>query len=73
MASESLLSPAPVPPIAPLLLTCREAARLLAVCEKTLWNLTRRGELPAVRIGGAKRYSLADLQAFIHTKKGARP
>ena len=34
-----------------LLVSPREAAKALAVCEKTLWNLRKRGEIPAVRIG----------------------
>jgi len=53
-----------------LLLTPRRAAEALSVCEKTLYNLTRRGELPAVKIGRAVRYALSDLQAFIDGRKG---
>jgi excisionase family DNA binding protein len=68
MAAESLLTPAPAP-MPKLLLTPREAAKALSLCEKTLWTLTRRGELPAVRIGRAVRYDLADLRAFIDAAK----
>ncbi len=53
-----------------LLLTPREAARTLSICEKTLWSLTKRGELSAVRIGRAVRYDVTDLQAFINQRKG---
>lgn len=53
-----------------LLLTPREAAEALSVCEKTLFNLTRRGELPAVKIGRAVRYAVDDLQAFIARQRG---
>lgn len=53
-----------------LLVTMRQAAQALAVCEKTLWSLTQpRGPIPAVRIGRAVRYAVADLQAFCESKK----
>lgn len=62
----------PVPRVARLLLTPREAANALAICEKTLWSITApRGPLPAVRIGRAVRYDLTDLQAFVDGQKGA--
>jgi excisionase family DNA binding protein len=54
-----------------LLVTPREAANALSICEKTLWSLTKRGELPAVRIGRSVRYDVTDLQAFINGQKGA--
>jgi len=57
-------------PIVPPLLTSRETAKTLAICEKSLFNLTRRGELRAIRIGRAVRYSVSDLQAFIDRAKG---
>lgn len=37
----------------PLLLSPRQAAKALSVCEKTLYNRTKAGELPVVRIGRA--------------------
>ncbi len=70
MSGESLLSPAPAP-MPKLLVTPREAAKALSICEKTLWTLTKRGEIPAVRFGRAVRYDVADLQAFINGRKGA--
>jgi len=49
-----------------LLLTPREAAKTLSVCEKTLWTWTEpRGPIPAVRFGKAVRYSHAALARFI--------
>lgn len=54
-----------------LLVTPREAAKILSLCEKTLWSLTKRGELPAVRIGRSVRYDVADLRRFIDRQKGA--
>ena len=56
-------------PIEPLLLTASQAAKVLTVCEKTLWTLTQpRGEICCVRIGKAVRYRLADLQTWIEKK-----
>lgn len=52
-----------------LLVPPREACRLLCVCEKTLWSLARRGEIPVIKIGRAARYSVADLAAWIERKK----
>lgn len=57
----------------PLLLTPRDAAKALAVCEKTLWNLSRRGELRPVRIGRAVRYDVADLRRWIDAAKAVTP
>lgn len=48
----------------PLLVTAREAAKLLSICERTLFGLTKDGELPAVRIGRAVRYRLEDLKEW---------
>ena len=53
-----------------LLLTPREAAKALSVCERTLFGLTKAGELPVVRIGRAVRYSLDDLKAWIKESSG---
>ena len=52
-----------------LLLTPREAAKALSICEKTIYTLTKSGELPAVRIGRSVRYALEDLRAFIERTK----
>jgi len=38
-----------------LLVTAREAAKLLSISEKTLWTLTNRGGIQAVRIGRVVR------------------
>jgi excisionase family DNA binding protein len=57
----------------PLLLTVRQAARALALCDKTLHELTKRGELPCIRYGRAVRYDVADLRAWIAAKKSTPP
>jgi excisionase family DNA binding protein len=48
-----------------LLLSPRDAAKALCVCEKTLWTLTKQGEIPVVRMGRSVRYSLDDLKLWI--------
>src|SRR5262249_26125661 len=50
---------------APLLVNEREAARLLRVSPRTVWQLNASGELPCVRLGRAKRYAVASLQEFV--------
>lgn len=54
----------------PKLLKPLDAARTLAVCEKTLWNMSQpRGPIPCVRIGRSVRYCVDDLRAFIERQK----
>lgn len=53
-----------------LLVTPREASRLLSVSERTLYALVRRGELAAVRIGPRGiRYDVDDLRNWIRAAK----
>ena len=47
------------------LLKPAEAARFLAVSERTVKRLTARGELPHVRVGGSMRFVMADLLAYV--------
>ncbi len=54
-----------------ILLTTREAAKSLAISERTLWTLTQRGDLPCVRIGRSVRYSPRQLQAWIERQSAA--
>lgn len=53
----------------PLLVNSAEAARLLSIGKRKLWELHTTGELPSVRIGKAVRFSPADLADWIETKK----
>ncbi len=57
----------PTPPEA-LVVDIRTAARLLGVCEKTVRNLTKRGELPVVRIMGRVLYRRVDLEDFVRRR-----
>lgn len=51
------------------LLTAREAAIALSISERTLWNLTNRGDLPCIRLGRSVRYSREDLLGWIEKQK----
>ena len=56
-----------------LLLTVREAAKALSVCEKTLWTMTNEGQIPAIPVGKrGVRYSLDDLKAWISQQSQER-
>ena len=51
------------------LLKPREAAKMLAICERTLWALTNQGGLACVRIGRSVRYDPLDLAAWNERQK----
>ena len=55
--------------IEPMLLSPREAAKALSICERTLYGLTKSGQLPALKIGRAVRYGVDDLRAWIERSK----
>jgi excisionase family DNA binding protein len=56
-------------PRAPLALRPRDAAKLLGISPRTLWQWTRDGVVPCARVGKGNRcvvlYSVADLQAWL--------
>lgn len=56
----------------PQLVNAAVAADMLAVSPRTLWSLTKNGEIPALNIGRALRYDIADLRAFIASAKAAK-
>ena len=58
--------------VEPMLLTARQAARLLAISERTLFTITKAGELPAVRIGRSVRYSVDALREYIRRSSEER-
>jgi excisionase family DNA binding protein len=64
--------PPQVPPYQwePLLLKADEAAAQLKISPRSLWQYTKSGELPCVRMGRSVRYAPADLEAFIVSRKG---
>ena len=72
----SLLTPQ-APNVPRLLLKSREAADALGIGERTLWELTARGEIPVIRIPGrgkearSLRYDVDDLRDWIDRQKAA--
>jgi len=52
-------------PPAPLLLKACDAAVLLAISERKLWQMTNAGKIPCIRMGRAVRYSPDDLKEWI--------
>ena len=56
-----------------LLVSSKEAARLLSISERTLWSLTDSGRLPCVKIGKAKRYSIPAIEKFIEQQTQPAP
>ena len=57
------------PTIPPMLISEREAARLLGVSPRTVFTLRQGGRLPCVHIGASVRYDIVDIRAFIATAK----
>ena len=48
-----------------LLLDAHDAAQALSICERKLWELTNKGDLPCVRIGRRVLYDPRALTAWI--------
>jgi excisionase family DNA binding protein len=55
------------------LLTCKEAAALLKVHPDTVRAYVRRGELPVVKLGYARRIRPEDLEAFVASRVQGGP
>ena len=56
--------------IAPRLMDAKAASAYLAISERKLWDMTKSGDIPAVRLGRAVRYDIDDLNALINKAKG---
>ena len=56
----------------PLAMRPQQAARALGISTRHLWQLTKDGIIPSVRLGSGKRqcvlYPLVDLQAWLSRK-----
>ena len=60
----------------PLALRPREAAKALGISARHLWQLTKDGHIPCVRVGSGTRktvlYPVADLQAWLTRQTQAK-
>ena len=55
----------------PLLMNVKEATNALAICERKLFEMTKSGEIPHLRIGRSVRYPVADvLERITRNKSG---
>jgi excisionase family DNA binding protein len=52
-----------------LLLTAKQAAKMLSISERMLWTLTDTGEIQCVRIRRAVRYAFGDLQKYVESHR----
>lgn len=55
--------------IEPLLLKAPAAAELLSVGGRTLYSMSKRGDIPRVKFGRMVRYIKADLEAWVEKHK----
>lgn len=55
--------------ITQLLVTPRDAARMLCISERTVWSLSQSGVLNVVRIGRSVRYAVADIEDYIERRR----
>jgi excisionase family DNA binding protein len=57
----------------PLALRAKDAARLLGISTRTLWNLTKEGEIPHLRLRRTVTYPVAELRAWMKRRsKGGK-
>lgn len=59
----------PLRPTLEALVDAREAARLLSISTRKLWELTNRSIIPHLRIGRSIRYDPIDLRSWIDSQK----
>lgn len=56
------------------LLTAEQVAEILAVPKQRVWAMSRRGEIPTVRLGPRDvRYQTDDIEAWIARRTTTRP
>lgn len=55
-----------------LLVDVKEAARRLGIGRSLAYRLLQRGELCSVKVAGARRVSVADLEAFVERLRRER-
>jgi excisionase family DNA binding protein len=69
--SEYITSP-PTACAESLALRPRDAARALGISERTLWSLTKQGQVPHLRLGKSVRYPVHLLRQWMEERAAAR-
>jgi excisionase family DNA binding protein len=54
-----------------MLLRPKDASRMLALSERTLWSMSQAGLLPCVRVGKSVRYAPDDLAEWVKRAKAS--
>lgn len=52
-------------------LTVKDVANLLRVDEKTVYRLTRKGDLPGFKVAGSWRFKKSDMDDWVERQKSA--
>ena len=55
--------------VQPILLSLKDAARALAVSDRSLWEWTKAGKVPHVRLGRRVLYSPDDLRRWVEGQR----
>jgi excisionase family DNA binding protein len=55
--------------VPPILLSLKDAARALAVSDRSLWEWTKGGKVPHVRLGRRVLYSPDDLRRWVEGQR----
>ena len=53
----------------PLAVDEHQAAQMLGISTRTLWDYRKSGEIPVIKIGRLLRFSVDDLRRFIESKR----
>ena len=53
--------------VEPLAVNSKQAAKLLGVSERTIFNLARDGKIACKKVGWRSLYSIASLKAFLES------
>ncbi len=56
--------------ITPILVTMKEAGRMLGLSERTIYTLVKAGEIPVVKLERAVRVRVCDLEGWAASKAG---
>lgn len=70
--NDSILS-GPKPAVPCLALRLREAAEAISVSDRTLWEWTKRGDVPHFRRGGTVLYPVDALRRWLDEQAKAHP